>query len=152
MHPVLHKSVAQLVIARRALEKTGCRSMVTKSGHVLIATPIDAATTEEQPAVSFLCRNETRAAEIDLVDFMHVFDANEPCFKCFFTDDDEWSGLAARIDGTTLWVLVTNPFGIFEVNECKTSINRAEWQDIQESFMGLLQNVDEGHNATCIVQ
>ena len=149
MYPPIKESLAHWAIAKMALADTGCKSGVTASGHVLLAKPISSDgdwTIKDEAPMDVLQRKSALCHENDyrLVDCTQIFENGDPCFHCFITSVDESTAIAARIDGTAIWILVSNYMGLIECNECKTGIDRREWNEIQKGFIDLILDLEWG--------
>ena len=144
MYPIIAESIAQWSQIKLAIhqQKKPYRSTVTTSGHVLAMNPLDG---DDSPAIDCLKTHTNLIDHIPrLVDYVHVAEDNTPCFKCFFTSAESPKAIAARLDGTNIWLLISDYGGILSCDECKTNIDRTEFTQIQNGFMNLLSNKTEG--------
>lgn len=146
MYPSIHEAIVHWAISRNALQTTNCQCTITNSGHVLLTTPLSDTVPRTSPMDLLKREAEFRSGflrdEVLLVDCMEIFESTTPKFRCFLTCMEERNAYAARIEGTSIWVLLSNFMGLVECNPCKTSIDRREWQEIQKGFLKALNITD----------
>lgn len=144
MYPVISESIAQWCQIKMAIhqQKKLYRSTVTSSGHVLAMNPLDG---DESPAIDCLKAHTSLIDQVPrLVDCVHVAEDNTPCFRCFFTSLESEKAVAARLDGTNVWLLISDYGGVLPCDECKSNIDRQEFTQIQNGFIDLLSNKTTG--------
>lgn len=125
----------------KILEQHGCDLKLTSSGHVLLAKSIDARCSDF-PAIDVLKQSPVfylnRTNEIQLVDVVDILISEDDIFQCFLTNTVKKHAFAARIEGTSIWLLICNFLGLMSCNECSSHISRRDFDEIQRGFEELL--------------
>lgn len=144
VNTVFQQSVQHYMVTKNAMVEIGGKSYLTPSGHVLLLAPLEASTQNCTP-IQFLEDNvEILPDHPRLVDAVPVITSSKECFQCFVTSSPNCYLMAARIEGTHVWIAISNH--VIDYNPCVININRQEFQDIQHGFMELLtgRNVTSG--------
>lgn len=145
VNTVFQQSVQHYMITKNVMREIGGKSFLTPSGHVLLLAPLEAST-QNCTAIQFLEDHVDFLPDHPrLLDAVPVITSSKECFQCFVTSIPYCYVMAARIEGTHIWIAISKHVEI-EYNPCVININRQEFQDIQHGFMELLtgRNVTSG--------
>ena len=132
------KSLLYWTSTSRAFKHMDLRSHLTPTGHVLWMMPLDGLYT--YPIDRLL--QDPVFQDVRFVDGVDMFSSEFHCFRCFITGSRHSSSKAVRIQGTPVWVLVSN---LMESNRYKSSIDRREFYEIQSGFLKMV-SFDEKAN------
>lgn len=112
---------------------------MTSSGHNLVMAPLAACRIGKTPMQVLEESGITDGKEIKIADCVNVFESEHVKFRCFLTNHQVRTGIAARIDGTFIWILISDCMGLVECNQCASSISLSEFEEIQNAYANLAE-------------
>lgn len=139
LNPDPYLSKIHFALSKYALQDIQASTKLTDSGHILLMCHIQPGF--DATPLQLLSRSSvlTFPGKLVVRDAMDVCRLDKPGFQCFVTNDMSSICRAARIRGTSIWLLISDHL---ECNPCKCVVNRAEYNDIQVGFMSMLVEAD----------
>ena len=139
LYPPLDESIMYWGLSHSLLKAVGCSSRLTHHGHVVLTAPLSSTFECESTPLEWLQARLNFRKELVLTDCTTVFTSDMTSFKCFLSGMPSCTGIAARIEGTGVWLLISNYMGIVTCNECKSTVDIHEWRDIQNEIVNALR-------------
>ena len=112
---------------------------MTSSGHNLLMAPPSACTIGKTPMQVVEESGVADGMQITISDCVQVFHSDHAKFRCFLTNHQVQTGLAARIDGTFIWVLISDCMGLAQCNQCASNISLSHFKEIQNGYVNLVE-------------
>ena len=123
------------------LARIGSTATLTTSEFVCVCAPLMITSATENSALDTVVAHlEPRPKKpIVLVDAVPLFTCATKCvFRCANSNRGGVVATAARLENTPVWLLFDSEFEALDINKCASSITRAQFIELQETFSALL--------------
>ena len=125
-------------ISYSAMARVNALCNVTSSGKILLAASLETDVVGPTAMQSLESFKSYFPRGFVLRDALHVFSSDEQSFQCFITGMLERDAIAARIEHTNIWILISDFVGTVTVNELHCNLSREEFREIQGGFVSML--------------